>query len=106
MDPRLKLDALLRETMAGIDSLGDRFYYQPPDGAKLKYPCIVYKLYDVPTIHADNKPYHNDRVFQVTIMDRDPESVIRERMINLPKCRFERFFVSDNVNHYVFRIYI
>ena len=84
----------------------EHLYYQPPTGSKLVYPCIVCKLDDLPVIHADNNPYHLDHSYQITVIDRDPMSEIRETVALLPSCRFERFFVSDNLNHYVFRITI
>lgn len=80
-------------------------YFQPPTSAKLSYPCIVYKLYDMPALHANNLPYHWDHVYQLTVIDRDPDSEVREKIAELPTCRFERFFDSDNLNHYVFRLY-
>lgn len=80
-------------------------YYQPPASVKLSYPCVVYKLEDMPIIHADNLPYHHDHSYLLTVIDRDPESVVREKMAELPTCKFVRFFVADNLNHYVFRVY-
>ena len=83
----------------------EHVYFQPPASKKLKYPCVVYKLDDMPSLYANNRPYHWDHVYQLTVIDRDPESVIREKIAELPTCRFQRFFVSDNLNHYVFKIY-
>ena len=80
-------------------------YFQPPESVKLIYPCIVYKLDDMPSIYADNLPYHWDHCYQLTVIDRDPESAVREAVAGLRYCKFQRFFVADNLNHYVFRIY-
>lgn len=80
-------------------------YYQPPASVRLQYPCVVYRLDDMPIIHANNRPYHWDHAYQLTVIDRDPESEIREKMAELPTCRFQRAYVADNLHHYVFRVY-
>lgn len=80
-------------------------YFQPGASVTLKYPCVVYRLDDMPIIHANNHTYHWDHMYQLTVIDRDPESKVREKIAELPTCRFQRFFVSDNLNHYVFRVY-
>ena len=79
--------------------------YQPGASTTLTYPAIVYKLDDMPAIYANNKPYHWDHRYEIQIIDRDPESPLRERAVQLPMCRFERPFVSDNLYHFVFEIY-
>lgn len=79
--------------------------YQPGPSVTLTYPAIVYKLDDIPSIFANNKPYHWDHRYQVTVIDRDPESKLREKMVALPLCRFTQAFVSNNLYHFVFEIY-
>ena len=34
-------------------------YFQPPPTLVLKYPCIIYKLDDISTFHANDKKYWN-----------------------------------------------
>jgi hypothetical protein len=77
-------------------------YYQPPESVKLDYPCIVYKLTGLPNKHADNLPYFEHREYELTVIDSDPESILRENVAKLKWCRFKRAFVSDNLNHFVF----
>lgn len=79
-------------------------WYQPGSDTTLKYPCIVYELTDMPVKHADNVPYYTGHTYQATVIDRDPESTIREAVAKLPRCSFTRVYVSDNLYHYVFRI--
>lgn len=80
-------------------------YYQPKASVLIDYPCVVYKLSDMPSMHADNFPYHLHHVYQVTVIDRDPESKIREKIAELPTCRFTNSFISDNLYHFVFKVY-
>ena len=102
MDQWPKLRSMISEKLGD----GVKVYYQPTTATRLTYPCVVCKLDDLPAIHADNLPYHWNHSYLVTVIDRDPMSVVREKIKELPTCRFTRFFVSDNLNHYVFRIYI
>ena len=106
---RIGLHNLICNKFAEIDEwstdASKHVYYQPPASMKLNYPCVVYRLEDMPIIHANNLPYHWDHAYQMTVIDRDPESKVREKMAELPTCRFVRSFVSENLNHYVFRIY-
>ena len=79
--------------------------YQPGPSVTLTYPAIVYKLDDIPTIFADNRPYHWDHRYEVTVIDRSPDSKLRERLVQLPLSRFAMAFVVDNLYHFVFEIY-
>ena len=80
-------------------------YFQPPASVTLVYPCIVYKLDEMPAIHADNQPYHWDHRYQLTVIDRDPDSQLRERVASVRSCKMIRGFESDNLHHFVFSIY-
>lgn len=95
---RLGLDEILR-------SIAPNVYFQPPETIKIKYPCIVYSLDDVDIDYADNLPYMITKRYQLTVIDKDPDSLIRDRVAILPSCIFSRSFTSDNLNHYVFQIY-
>lgn len=100
MDQRLKLHEVF------VDILGSRnVYFQPPANVQMKYPCIVYHRDRVATKFADNKPYSRTKRYQVTIIDRDPDSKIPDEVARLPMCEFSRFFIADNLNHDVFNLY-
>lgn len=71
----------------------------------MKYPAIVYNLDRMDAQHADNLPYTITKRYQVTIMDRDPDSFLPTQVANLPMCFFNRFFVADGLNHFVFSLY-
>lgn len=106
MDRRLELHKLLIDILGEIrDDPDGNVYYQPPDGARLTYPCIVYKMCDLFSIHANNRPYHLDKCYQITLITRTPDPANLKDLAELPTCRYERFFVVDNLNHYVFRLY-
>jgi hypothetical protein len=98
MAPRLQLHQLL-ETVA------DNVYFQPPVNIQMQYPCIVYKRDFSNNQFADDKLYAFEYRYMLTVIDRDPDSEILEKVRALPKCVFNRFFTADNLNHDVFSIY-
>lgn len=102
MDPsqRLNLDKILREIL-GTSNV----YFQPPDTIKMKYPAIVYSRDDIENDHADNGVYMQSTVYQVVVIDRDPDSEIVTKVSKMPKCTFDRHYAADNLNHDVFTLY-
>lgn len=100
MAQRLELQALL-ESLLGSRNV----YFQPPPSIQMQYPAIVYERDRFDIDHANNKPYKHAKRYQVTVIDRDPDSDIPEKMSLLPTCSFDRFFTADNLNHNVFNLY-
>lgn len=80
-------------------------YFQPPDNLKMSYPCIVYSLSDIDTQFADNIPYIRQRKYTLTVIDRNPDSIIVDKISELPRCSFDRSYKADNLDHWVFSIY-
>lgn len=100
MDRRLELSQILN----GIQGV-KKAYFQPPKSEKLEYPCIIYKLRSIDSKFANDKPYNNRDGYQITIVDRNPDSKIRQWFMNQPLCKFDRFYTADNLNHWVFVFY-
>lgn len=80
-------------------------YFQPPEGFRMAYPCIVYERKGIDSRHADNEPYLTQKRYQVTVIDKSPDSLIPDKVAMLPKCRHEQYFASDNLHHDVFTLY-
>lgn len=80
-------------------------YFQPPESIKLNYPAIVYELSRLIYDHADNCVYSVGTAYSVTLIHKDPDNDIFEKLKMLPKTTFDRHFRSDNLNHYVFTIF-
>lgn len=99
LDRRLELHALLL-TM-GTSNV----YFQAPPGDLMNYPCIIYKRDSANTNHADNSPYRHAKRYMVTIIDRDPDSLIPDNVATLPSASFSRNYASDNLNHDVYTLY-
>lgn len=100
MGLRLQLQSLLEEVL-GTDNV----YFQPPANVQMQYPCIIYARDAAVTRFAGNKPYRYTKRYQVTVIDRDPDSEIPEKVANLPLCIHNRYFTADNLNHDVFNLY-
>lgn len=100
MAARLDLQAEL-EALLGTGNV----YFQPPDTIQMQYPAIVYQRYISKTEFADNSPYQVHQRYQVTVIDKDPDSPIPDKVAALPMCIKNRFFVANNLNHDVFNLY-
>lgn len=100
MRPRAELHAILK-TILGSDNV----YFQPPEGYKMSYPCIVYKRDYLNSRFADNNPYHRRKRYAITIMDQNPDSEIPDKVAALPMCVFDRHFAVKQLNHDVYKIF-
>ena len=100
MGSRIELQDLLEEIL-GSKSV----YFQPTKNTSLIYPCILYSLNDIQTEYADNKPYSLEKGYTVTVISKDPDSDIPDMIAWLPRCRFSRKFVADNLHHTAFNLY-
>jgi hypothetical protein len=100
MAQRLELQALFKDGL-GVANV----YFQPPPSLQMTYPCIVYSRDYADTDFADNEPYKYLKRYQVTVIDRDPDSVIPDKVAKLPMCIFDRFFTADDLNHDVFKLF-
>lgn len=100
MQNRMALQDLL-ESILGSKHV----YFQPPGKEKMSYPCIVYHLDNITPSYANNIPYTLIPRYQVTVIDKNPESLIPDKIARLPLCIFERRYAADNLNHTVFNLY-
>lgn len=89
-----------------VSVLGSRYvYFQPPESVKMKYPAIVYERSDIPNKFANDDVYLQTIKYKVTVVDRDPDSEVVERMSKFKTARFEKHYVVDGLNHDTFTIY-
>lgn len=100
-DRRLKLHAML------CDILGSRYvYYDPPASITMKYPAIIYEKARVDTRKADNTSYLRNAGYTVTLIRKDDDDDILDRLLDLPFASFDRSYTADNMHHDVLTIYI
>jgi len=80
-------------------------YFQPPSNVQMKFPAIVYERDDRWVVHAGNGPYVGKQRYFVTVIDRNPDSVVLEKFNQRPLCRFSRHFVVEGLNHDAYTLY-
>lgn len=98
MAPRLELQSLL-------EGLTEHVYFQPPANVQMYYPCILYSRDGSSEDRANNELYRHAKRYQVTVIDRDPDTELADKVETLRYSSFERFFAADDLNHYVFSLF-
>lgn len=101
MGTRLQLQTLLESLLP----TGKRAWFQPPSNNELTYPTIIYEHDYNSVVHADNNTYKVTKRYQVTVIDKDPDSLIVDKVQALPMCSMVRRFNADNLNHTIFDLY-
>ena len=98
---RLALQTKLKEFLGS-----NNVYFQPPASVKMHYPAIVYELDTIYIRSADDLNYMANKRYSITIIDSNPDTEYVDRFLDVFRgARFDRFFVSDNLNHFIFTIY-
>lgn len=92
----------LQSLLKGLDGVVDA-YFQPP--TTMQYPCIKYERSGSRKFSADNLMYLFYKRYTVTVIDRDPDSLIPDQVEALPHSTFDRKYVVDGLNHFVFDLF-
>lgn len=101
MNKRLELQSILEEVLGS-----DHVFFQPPESIRLTYPCVIYHRESGSSRFADNKMYSFEYRYQIIYIDRNPDSDFPIRLLErLPKCRYDRHYAVDNLNHEAFTLY-
>lgn len=100
LNKRLGLQAQLVELLGA-----QNVYFQPPATIKMSYPCIVYQLEDFFVTNADDIMYNHKNRYQLTYIDRNPDSDIPLQLQAMEYCDLASTFITDGLNHYVFTLY-
>lgn len=108
MIPVISIDDLCRyQLQKKLEEIlgSSNVYFQPPSTIKMKYPAIVYQLERIDGRYADNLPYSRHKAYQVTWIGDDPDDDTPDKIGLLPMSSWSRFYISDNLNHHVYRVY-
>ena len=100
MGQRLELQSIFTNILQT-----DQVYFQPPPTVQMDYPCIVYRRDYELARFADDRPYSRKKRYQVTVIDRNPDSDIPDKIAELPLCTYDRFYTTENLNHDVFKLF-
>lgn len=100
MGTRLELQAVLAGLQAGV-----AVYFQPPENVAIHYPAIIYNRDFQAAQYADNGLYSRKTRYQVTVIDKDPDSLIPDKVAVLPLTRYVRHFTTENLNHDIYDVF-
>lgn len=100
MASRLELQEALRTAIGSSD-----VYFDAPSSVNMAYPAVVYKLDDIQTEHADNRPYRSQKRYQVILIVQDPDSDLVDVIADFPTAEFQRSYKADNLHHFVFNLF-
>lgn len=95
---RLQLQSLLEEITPHV-------YFQPPATLQMQYPCIRYERNGSSVQRAANALYRRAKRYQITVIDRSPDSTLPDQVEELSFSEFDRWFAADNLNHWVFNVF-
>jgi len=94
----------LTERLKGLDEDYEYMvYYQPP--SKMLFPCIKFQRNNSWDSRADNILYFFMKRYSVTVIDRDPDSALPDKVEAMPFAAFDRFDLVDGLNHWVYNLY-
>lgn len=94
-----------------IDILGtkgqevSRVYFQPPATIKMEYPCIIYKRNKRKDFFSNNHVYLGMKQYSITVVDKNPDSQIPEKVSEMQYCAFSTHFAADGLNHDIYTLY-
>lgn len=100
MATRLDLQTLLEDILQSRN-----VYYQPPESVKMQYDAIRYSRANIENTFANDSVYKQDNAYEIIVIYRDPDSELPMKISRLPKCRHDRHYTADNLNHDVFTLY-
>lgn len=80
-------------------------YFQPDQNVKLSYPAIIYQRDRVNNRLANNRSYTRSKGYQITVIDRNPDSKIPDAVAQLPYTSFSAHNKVDGLNHDVYVTY-
>lgn len=83
-----------------------RVYFQPPESVKLSYPCIIYEEDRGKIRHANDRNYLYRKAYSITVIDKNPDSPLPDKIRDLHLVDAGRPFKADNLYHWQFTIYI
>ena len=97
-DNRIKLHNILKTFCENV-------YYEAPSSG-MKYPCIKYKLVRPYINKADDKNYKREDIYECVYITQDVLDENFDKFLEIDHCSFKNTFISDDLHHFVYEIYI
>jgi len=70
----------------------------------MTYPAIVYSRVDIDNVHASDEIYNQKVIYNVTVIDKKPDSEIVEKMAQFKYAVFDRHYAANGLNHDQFTV--
>lgn len=83
----------------------EEVYYNPPPNIKMKYPAVLVKRQSGDTLYANGNPYLTAFRYQITLIQREPDSSFVREITRIPSCKYIRAYVADNLQHDIYEWY-
>lgn len=99
MNNRLDLHKALVEILGSTN-----VYFQTPENIQMKYPAIRYSRSSIKNRFANDDVYSQNNMYEVIVIDKNPDSEIVHKLSKMRGCRFTRHYAADGLNHDVFTI--
>lgn len=71
----------------------------------MMYPAIVYNRDSQDTAYGDDILYKRLTRYQITVIDPNPDSLIPDKVAELPYTRMVRHFTTEGLNHDIYQLY-
>lgn len=97
-----ELKAMNAELELGVKKI----LFQPPPSVQLEYPAIIYTRKSTFTTNADNRNYSGHTLYQIEVIDPDPDTPIVSALLNkFQMIKHVNNFKTSNLNHDVLNLY-
>lgn len=95
-----------RNMLKSVVGDGVTFYFQPPEGQMLNYPCLIYSRGNPLRRHADNKVYNHLQSYDLLLIVEGADDLdLYETISGIQYCSPGKPYSSDGLYHYPFTIY-
>lgn len=88
-----------------LELITPKVYFQPGETTTLTYPCILYSIEGELADFADNARYISNTRYSITVIDRDPDSNIWRKVLELPHTALETVIKTDQLYHWNITLY-
>ncbi|MCI9293208.1 MAG: hypothetical protein HFF01_03235 [Erysipelotrichaceae bacterium] len=69
---------------------------------EMQYPAIVYQRHGVNRTFANNTVYGQSYLYEITVIHRDLDNEIVEKMLHMPSFTFDRQYITNDLIYDVF----
>lgn len=88
-----------------LETICPNVYYQKPTNTKMRIPAIVYSRNNIADKYADDGRYSSTSKYTVTVIDKDPDSIICVMLLGLKYCSYDKQYIVDGLYHTTFNLY-